>query len=64
MRTAQHPVQLDLSQIIAVTAGGKAQSLHQDVGKHIFDFRLSYGFDADAISKFHELQKSYKFRIT
>ena len=35
----QHPYNLDITQMVACAPGAKAQSLHQDGGKHIFDFR-------------------------
>jgi ectoine hydroxylase-related dioxygenase (phytanoyl-CoA dioxygenase family) len=38
-RIAQHPYQLDITQVIAVAPGGRPQSMHQDSGKHLFDFR-------------------------
>ena len=38
-RISQHPVQLDITQMVVCNAGAKAQSLHQDIGKHIYDFR-------------------------
>ena len=35
----QHPFQLELSQMICIPPGTSAQQLHQDIGKHVFDFR-------------------------
>jgi ectoine hydroxylase-related dioxygenase (phytanoyl-CoA dioxygenase family) len=35
----QHPYYLDISMLIAVGPGGRAQDLHLDAGKHIMDFR-------------------------
>ena len=35
----KHPYQLDISQMVVCAPGAKSQSIHQDCGKHIFDFR-------------------------